>query len=328
MGGSILEIFLLDVEHFRERHFARPLGWIFGVIDRLHLLNQPIGIIIDDQLERALHRQTAGCVQVQVLADAVLQQGDIDDLIVLGDADALGKITDGGGRVAAAAHGRIRWACAGRPSRVRNLPAQLEQLALAHHSVVELQAGKLDLPRVVDLQLVEQPVVERAVVLELQGADRVGDAFDRIGLPVGEIVHGVDAPLIAGAVVAFVQDAVHDRVAQVEVAGGHIDLGPQDARPVGELALAHALEQVQVLVYRAVAIGAFVPRLGERAAVLADLFGAEVVDVRFALLDQADGPGVELVEVIRSEEQAVFPIEAQPADVADDRIRRTRPLLW
>ncbi len=116
------------------------------------------------------------------------------------------------------------------------------------------------------------------------------------------------------------QDAVHDRVAQVEVAGGHIDLGPQDARAIRELALAHALEQVQVLGYRAVAIRAFDPRLGECAAVLADLVGAEVIDVRFALLDQADSPGIELVEVIGSEVQAVFPIEAQPADVVDDRI--------
>ncbi len=78
---------------------------------------------------------------------------------------------------------------------------ELEQLALAHHRIVQVQAGKLDLPRVVDLQLVEQPVVERAVVLELQGADRVGDALDRIALPVGEIVHGINAPLVAGAVV-------------------------------------------------------------------------------------------------------------------------------
>ena len=43
------------------------------------------------------------------------------------------------------------------------------------------------------------------------------------------------------------------------------------ARAVGELAGAHAREQVQVLLDGAVAVGAVLARLGQRAAVLADL---------------------------------------------------------
>ena len=85
------------------------------------------------------------------------------------------------------------------------------------------------------------------------------------------------------------QDAVHHRVAQVDVGGGHVDLGAQDARAVREFAGAHALEQVQVFLHGAVAVGAFLARLGQRAAVLADLLGAQVVHVGFALLDQLDG---------------------------------------
>ena len=73
------------------------------------------------------------------------------------------------------------------------------------------------------------------------------------------------------------------RIAQVDVARGHVDLRAQHARAVRELAGAHALEQVEVLLGRAVAPGAVRARLGERAAVLADLLGAEVVDVGLAL---------------------------------------------
>ena len=40
------------------------------------------------------------------------------------------------------------------------------------------------------------PVVEGTVVFELEGAERVGDAFDRVADAVREVVHGVDAPLV------------------------------------------------------------------------------------------------------------------------------------
>src|SRR5436309_192995 len=51
------------------------------------------------------------------------------------------------------------------------------------------------------------------MVLEFQRADRMGNALNRVGLAVGPVVHRVDAPFVAGAVVLRVQDAVHDRVA-------------------------------------------------------------------------------------------------------------------
>ena len=104
------------------------------------------------------------------------------------------------------------------------------------------------------------PVVERAVVLELERADRVGDVLQRVRDAVGVVVHRVDAPLVAGAVVVRVADAVDDRVAQVDVRRVHVDLQPQHARAVGELAGAHAAEQVEVLRRRAVAIGAVLGR--------------------------------------------------------------------
>ena len=62
------------------------------------------------------------------------------------------------------------------------------------------------------------------------------------------------------------------------------------------------------------------PGLRQRAAVLADLVGGEVVDVRLAGLDQVDGPLVELLEVVGGEVEVLAPVEAQPADVGLDRV--------
>ena len=118
------------------------------------------------------------------------------------------------------------------------------------------------------------------MVFELQRADGVRDALDGIALPVRVVVHRVDAPFVAGAVMLGVQDAVHDRVAQVEVGRGHVDLGAQRARAVGEFAGLHAREQIEILFDAAIAIGALLAGLGEGAAVLADLVGGEVADDR------------------------------------------------
>ena len=54
--------------------------------------------------------------------------------------------------------------------------------------------------RMVHPQLIEKPVIQRTVVFELQRANGMGDTFDRILEAVSPIVHGIDAPLIACAV--------------------------------------------------------------------------------------------------------------------------------
>ena len=150
------------------------------------------------------------------------------------------EVADGLRRVAAAAQ-------AGDGRHARIVPAadvpsstSCSSLRLLMHGVGQVQPGELDLLRVVDAELLEEPVVERAVVFELQRADGVGDALDGVGLAVGVVVHRVDAPLVAGAVMVGVEDAVHHRVAQVEVGRGHVDLGAQRAGAVGELAGPHA----------------------------------------------------------------------------------------
>ena len=153
-----------------------------------------------------------------MVADIVLQQGDIGGAVVFGDADSLAEMADGFGRVAAAAD-------AGDGGEAGIVPAgdvvflhELEQFTLAHDRVGEAEARELDLARGGGNGAVfDEPVVERSVVLELQGAEGVGDVLLRVLQRVGEVIHRVDAPVVSGIVVLRMHDAVHDGVTHVHV---------------------------------------------------------------------------------------------------------------
>ena len=115
-------------------------------------------------------------------------------------------------------------------------------------------------------------------------------------------------------------DAVEHRIAQIDVAGRHVDLGAQHARAVWKLAGLHAAEQVEILVHGAVAERAVLAGLGQRAAVDPHLLRRLVVDIGLAGLDQHLGPFVELLEIIRGMKQVLAPVEAEPAHVVLDGV--------
>ena len=159
------------------------------------------------------------------------------------------------------------------------------------------------------------------MVLELQRAERVRDALDGVRQRVREVVHRVDAPRVAGAVMLGVADAVEHRVAHVDVRRRHVDLRAQHVRAVGELAGAHAAEQVEVLVdargrgtASCVPGSVSVPRYSRISS------ARQRIDVGDALLDQLLGELVELLEVVGRVELAVAPVEPEPAHVVHDRV--------
>ena len=158
------------------------------------------------------------------------------------------------------------------------------------------------------------------MILELERAERVRDVLERIGRRVREVVHRVDAPRVAGAVVMRAPDAVEHRIAQVDVRRRHVDLRAQHERAVGKLAGAHAGEEIEVLLDRPVAIRAGRSRLGQRAAVRAHLLGRQAVDVRQALPDQVLRVLVQPLEVVRGVQRLLVPGEAEPADVFLNRV--------
>ncbi len=224
------EVVALDPELAPEEDRTGPRRRVLGVVDRLELLELALRPVDERDLERIEDRHAAQRRAVELLAHAVLEESVLDHRLLLGDADALAEIADRRRRVAAPADAGERRHARVVPARDDAVLHETQQLALREHGVGDVQARELDLARRVDAERGDEPVVERAVVLELERADRVRDALDRVRLAVRPVVHRVDAPAVAGAVVTGMQDAVHHRVAQVDVARRHVDLRPQHAR--------------------------------------------------------------------------------------------------
>ena len=168
--------------------------------------------------------------------------------------------------------------------------------------------------------MLEKPVVEWTVILELERADGMRDAFECVRLAVGVVVARVDAPRLARARVLDVQDAVEHGIAQVDIAVPHVDLGAQHTGAIWEVTSSHAPEEVEVLGHRAVTERAVAAGLLQRAAGNPHLLGALVVDVGVAGLDQADGPDIELLEIVGGMIKMRAPIEAEPRHVRLDGV--------
>ena len=249
LAGREAEIFLLrdlheigalDEQRLGEGHFAGAGGGILRVVDGVELVDLAFGVVLDDEADRIQHRHEAGGGLVEVVADGVLEQGDVGEGIMLRDADRLAELAECGGRVAAAAHAGDRGHAGVVPARHALFLHELEQAALGHDSVGQVEAGELDLLRLGGgVERAKEPVVKGTVHLKLQRANRVGDAFVRVLERVGVVVHRVDTPLIAGVMVMGLADAVDDRVAHVHVRRRHVDFGAEHRLAFVELAAGH-----------------------------------------------------------------------------------------
>ena len=210
---------------------------------------------------------------------------------------------------------------------ITNYPEGQSETFQVENNPNDAEAGKLDLARLAGHgNIVDHPVVERAVRLELQRAEGVRDALKRVLNGVGKIVHRVDAPLVALAVMVHIADAVDDRVTHIEVAAGKVDLRAQGTAALRELAVLHALEKVEVLLHITVTVGGH-GGLADVAAVLSRLLGRQVADIGKALFDQLDRVLVVLFKVIAAVEEAVAPVKAQPMDVLLDGVDELDILL-
>ncbi len=332
LGGLLAEVVLLDVELPREGQLAGAHGGIVRMVRNLHLEAVGVGHVGDDDLQGPQYRHASGGPLLQVLADAELQQARVGHHVALGHAHLLREGPYGLGRVAPAPQAADGGHAGIVPAPHDAVLHQLEQAALAHHRVGEVQAGELDLTRQRPLEelcfdiLFQEPLVEGAVVLELQGADGVRDGLEGVRYAVGVVVHGVEAPGVARAVVVGPADAVHERIAQVHVAAGHVDLRAQDLRAIRELARLHAAEEVQILLGAPVSVRAVLPRHMEVAAVLADLGLGQVADIGLALPDQVLRVVIEEGKVVRRV-VLTLPVETEPAHVLADGVHILHILL-
>ena len=261
-------------------------------------------------------------------ADAVVEQRGIDRAVGLGYADALAEVTDRLRRIAATAQ-------AGDGRHARVVPAVHDAVVhhflkepLTHDRVGHIEPCEFDLSglRIPPAELVEDPVVQRTMILELQRADRVRDAFDCIFDRMCKVVHRIDAPFIPCVVVGGVRNAVDDRVTHVDIGAGHVDLGAQHLFAVLVFAFLHLLEERQVLLHGAVSVRALLAGLRQCAAVFADLVRRQVADKSLALFNQADRRLVHLVEIVGCPKLLV-PLKSEPADILFDAVDVLRVLL-
>ncbi len=185
----------------------------------------------------------------------------------------------------------------------------------------ELETRELDLLRLVTGQraVLEVPVVQSPVRVELERADRVRHALDRVGLPVRPVVRGVDAPLVTGVVVVAEADPVHHRVAHLHVLVLHVDLRAEHLRALGELARPHPAEQVEVLLGGPVAVGGLDARLAVPTALRRDGLDVRVVHVGETGRHEVLGPFVQGREVV-GRVQHGSRLVPEPLDVRDDRV--------
>src|SRR5690554_3011802 len=132
----------------------------------------------------------------------MLEKRYIIDAVILRVADLIDEAAYCFGGVAPATH-------AGDGGHTRIIPSgdnlllhQLQQLALAHYRVGEVETIELILAgTVITLrQLVDKPVVERTVHHELERAERVRHSLEVIRLPMGKVIHRISLPGCAGAV--------------------------------------------------------------------------------------------------------------------------------
>ena len=65
--------------------------------------------------------------------------------------------------------------------------------------------------------LFHYPIVERAVVSEFTGAERVRNAFERVLNGMREVVHGIYAPFVALTVMMDVLYSVNNGIAEIGV---------------------------------------------------------------------------------------------------------------
>ncbi len=128
----------------------------------------------------------------------------------------------------------------------------------------------------------------------------------------GEIIHGINMPFIAGFVVVSMTYAVKGGVAHDDVRGSHIYFSPQNHLSVGKFPCLHTSEKVEVFLNGAVAVRAFFAGLGKRAAVFADLVGVQFTNIGFAPFDQLFGKFIQPVKIIGSVMDVARPAEAEP----------------
>mmetsp|Transcript_16345 Transcript_16345/g.31744 ORF Transcript_16345/g.31744 Transcript_16345/m.31744 type:complete len:395 (+) Transcript_16345:1248-2432(+) len=171
--------------------------------------------------------------------------------------------------------------------------------------------------------------------LKLEGAERMRDVLEGVHKAVGVVVSRVDAPLVSGAVVLFVHDAVCHVVPHVWVLGHEVTLEPQCRLTLCETSIAHLEKEFEVLL-RCAHVPAFIEGfllresqvrvlcnlvviVLERITLRGDTFCGKKAHVGLIASDELAGEVKEIVKVVRGVGDGEWCV-SHPPDVIDDGI--------
>ena len=152
-----------------------------GIVLYFKGLGLTLRIVCDDEPYRSDNRHYTLSVEVKILSQAVLKEAIVNHAVGLGNAYALTEIADSCGSIAPSSQPAEGGHTGIIPAGYEVILHQLTELSLAHNSVVDAQTCKLDLSRYAGNRgVVYYPVIERSVILKLQGAQGMGDALDSV----------------------------------------------------------------------------------------------------------------------------------------------------
>ena len=281
------EIFSFDIQISSKRHFALAHGWYFRIVFDGHFFDLSFRIVGKHYLHRIYDYHEPRCFGLQVFTDAILQLRDVYQVVRFRYAYKLTEETKGLGGVASSTDAADGGHTGIVPAGHQTCFYHFAKLSLAGDHGGHIQAGKFDLSRFLfAFECLEAPVVQRSSFFEFQRADGMGDAFQRIGQRMGEIIERVNAPSIAGSMVRSVEDAVNDRVSHDHIRRRHIDFRAKHLLAVGILAFLHFFEELQVFFDTSISIRTFLARMTQIAAGIVDFFTGLVIYISEALADE------------------------------------------
>ena len=212
------KIFPLDVKDAGKRNRPTPHRGIFRVIHRLDFLHLAFRVIGNDDAKGPEYRHDPLRTRIQVLPDEMLQQVHLHHAVALRHPDMLAKTSNRLRRIPAASQAHQRGQTRIIPSGHVPLLDEPQQLALAHDRVRQAQAREFNLLGMAGhFTFVEQPIVQRTMVLKLQGAEGMRYPFEGIGQGMREIIRGINVPIRSRPVMRHPPDPVQRGVTHVDI---------------------------------------------------------------------------------------------------------------
>ena len=150
---------------------------------------------------------------------------------------------------------------------------------------------------------------------KLKRTPRVGDTFQIVALAVGEVIHGISVPLVAGTDMGDVQYTIDQWVTEQHIGVSHINLRPQYECSRLALTAVHEFEEFQILFYRAITERTVGTRTCCRTLLLGNHLSTLFIDVCTSLLDKPYGKVPKFLEIVAGIVD-ICPLESQPLDIA------------